>query len=141
MEAHEQNNALWAQTQPPPGVLPAPLSEVAESQGRLVAPACPCGGVPSLVPVVMVQEAAQDDATIAFLLSQTLLAKEMEVLEPDLASKEQRLVEEIERDRSSAERPSRDSRVEVAAAWWVLTKLALRKRKTKKKKEGGGEDG
>ena len=80
---------------------PAPLSEVAGPQDRLVAPACPCGAVSSLVPVVMVQEAANDDATIFFLLSQTLTAqqraaeereaKEVEELECDLVSKEQRL--------------------------------------------------
>ena len=65
-------------------------------------------GVPSLSPVVMVQEAAHDDATIAFLLSQSLLAQQraeeeareaQEVVEADLASKEQRLLEELERHR------------------------------------------
>ena len=51
-------------------------------------------GVPPQSPVVMVQEAAHDDATIAFLLSQSLLAQqraeeeakeaqEVEVLEAD----------------------------------------------------------
>ena len=58
--------------------------------------ACPRSEAPLLSPVVMVQEAAHDDATIAFLLSQTLLAekeaKEEEELVADLASKEQRLL-------------------------------------------------
>ena len=59
--------------------------------------ACPRSEAPLLSPVVMVQEAAHDDATIAFLLSQTLLA-EKEAKEgggelvADLASKEQRLL-------------------------------------------------
>ena len=91
----------------------------------------------------MVQEAAHDDATIAFLLSQTLMAqqraeeeaKEVEVLEADLGSKEQRLLEEIERLRTSADRGARGSHVEVAAAWWLKAKLAWRKRQRKKKEE------
>ena len=81
---------------------------VKDRQGRLGAPACPCGGVPPPVPVVMVQEAAHDDATIAFLLSQTLLAereakeaKEVEETVADLARKEPTLLEELERHRVS----------------------------------------
>ena len=84
------------QKPPLPGMRPAPLSEVAGPLGRLVAPACPSGGVPALVPVVMVQEAAHDDATVSYLLSQTLLAeqeaKEVEELEAKLADREHRLL-------------------------------------------------
>ena len=76
MGEDEKNDALRRPEPPPRGVRPAPLSEVARLQGRWVAPACPCGGVPSLVPVVMVQEAAHDDATVSFLLSQTLSAEQ-----------------------------------------------------------------
>ena len=101
------------QTQPSPGMRPAPLLEVAGPQGGLGAPAYPCGGVPSLVPVIMVQEAAHDDATIAFLLSQTLLA-EKEAKEADLARKEQKGAREAPGHRVPF---LFNSRVEVAAAW------------------------
>ena len=71
-------------------------TEVAGPQGRLVVPACPFGGVPALVPVVMVQKVAHDDATVSHLLSQTLLAeqeaKEVEELEAKLADREQQLL-------------------------------------------------
>ena len=72
---------------------PAPLSEFAGPQGGLVAPSCPCGGVLSLVPVVIVQEAADDDTTIVFLLERALAEKQMEEevkeLEVQVATKEQ----------------------------------------------------
>ena len=73
-------DALQGLSAPLPGTRPAPLLEVAGLQGRLVVPACPCGGVPSLVSVVMVQEAAHDDASVSYLFSRTLLAKEVEEL-------------------------------------------------------------
>ena len=86
----------------------------------------------SLSPVVMVQEAANDDATIAFLLSQALSAekevKEVEELVADLARKERRLREELEMLRTSPARGARGSPVEVAAAWWSTAKTALVKR-------------
>ena len=95
-------------------------------------PACPSGGVPSLVAVVMVQEAAHDDATVAFLVSQTLLAekeaKEVEELVADLAKREPKLLEELEWHRASFKRGDPGSRVEVAAAWWWLAKTVLVKR-------------
>ena len=66
-----------------PGMRPALLSEVAGTLGRSVVPACPFGG-------------AHDDATVSYLLSQTLLAeqeaKEVEELEAKLADREHRLL-------------------------------------------------
>ena len=53
-EVREVYEVLREQKPPLPGMRPAPLSEVAGPLGRLVAPACPSGGVPALVPVVMV---------------------------------------------------------------------------------------
>ena len=81
----------------------------------------------------MVQEAAHDLVTVSHLLSQTLLAKqraeeearearEVEELEADLASKEQQLLDEVERHQTSLTRSSRGSRVKVAA---LTAKLAL----------------
>ena len=121
-EVHEVYEVLREQKRPPPGERPAPLFEVAGPLGRLDVPACPSSGVPSLVAVVMVQEAVHDDATVAFLVSQTMLAekdaKEVEELVADLAKREQKLMEEMERDRASRKRGDPASRVEVAAAWW-----------------------
>ena len=59
----EVYEVLREQKPPLLGMRPALLSEVAGPLGRLVALACPSGGVPALVPVVMVQVAAHDDAT------------------------------------------------------------------------------
>ena len=62
--------------------------------------ACPCSRVPHLTPVVMVQEAAHDDATISFLLEHILAEKqyeeEVKVLEVQLATREQRLIRLVE---------------------------------------------
>ena len=81
---------------------------------------------------VLREEAAHDDATVAFLVSQTLLAekeaKEVEELVADLAKREQKLLEELERHRASFKRGDPGSRVEVAAAWWWLAKTAFMKR-------------
>ena len=57
-EVHDEYTAPRGRKPPLWEMRPAPLSEVAGPQGRLVVPACPCGGVLALVPVVMVQEAA-----------------------------------------------------------------------------------
>ena len=48
-EVHEVYEVLREQKRPPPGERPAPLFEVAGPLGRLDVPACPSGGVPSLV--------------------------------------------------------------------------------------------
>ena len=104
VEAVGVHVALRGQEHPPPGERPAPLCEVAGPQGGLVATAVPCGGVPSLAPVVMVQEAAHDDATVAFLLAQALVAeqeaeekareaKELERIQEELAKRERVLLD------------------------------------------------
>ena len=133
-EVREVYDAFEGQKRPPPGERPAPLFEVSGPLGRLDVPACPSCGVPSLVAVVMVQEAVHDDATVAFLVSQTMLAekeaKEVEELVADLDKREQQLLEEIESYRASYKRGAPASRVEVAAAWWWRSKTALAKRAT-----------
>ena len=67
-------------------------------------------------------------------------AKEAEELEANLAAREQQLLEEVERPRTSLVRDTRGSPVEVAAAWWSLAKLASKrkaKRRKKKLPQGG----
>ena len=106
-----------------------PLCEVSGPQGGLVATAVPCGGVPSLAPVVMVQEAAHDDATVAFLLAQALVAeqeaeekareaKELERFQEELAKRERVLLDEVESRRGSSD----FSPLEYAAIRWAVYK-------------------
>ena len=91
-----------------------------------------------------------DQATVQFLLQQSLLARaeeeekareeaEVKELEDDVALKEGRLLVVLERDRTEAVRISRDtwaslSSVEQAAVHWFLAKEKVKKRKEKRKK-------
>ena len=129
---------LREQKPPLPGMRPAPLSEVAGPLGRLVAPACPSGGVPALVPVVMVQEAAHDDATVSYLLSQTLLAeqeaKEVEELEAKLADREHRLMTSIRELRGRYDLRDQFTRLETQVIGWAGIKWEVEKKKEKKRK-------
>ena len=54
--------------------------------------------------------------------------EEVEKLLADLDKREQKLLEEIERHRTTRESGAPGSRVEVAAAWWWVSKTALAKR-------------
>ena len=83
VEVHEQINVPRGLTQPPPGAVP-PAGVV---EGLL------------LVSVVMVQEVAHDDATMAFFLGHSLAEKQCEEeveLEVQLVTKEQRVVMLVE---------------------------------------------
>ena len=72
------------------GTRPERLADARGLQGRLERAACPRFGAPLLHPVVTVQEAAHDDKTVAFLLTQSLRQRqaakrrEEEVVEDDL---------------------------------------------------------
>ena len=58
---------------------PERLVDARGPQGRLERAACPRSEAPFLSPVVMVQEAAHDDSTVAFLLTQSLRQRQEEV--------------------------------------------------------------
>ena len=76
VEAHEQYYAPRGQEQPPPGVRPAPLPEVAEPQAAVTV-----GYVAAVAPslaVVRVLDLVHDGATVQFLLQQSLLARAQE---------------------------------------------------------------
>ena len=137
-EVREVYEVLREQKPPLPGMRPAPLSEVAGPLGRLVAPACPSGGVPALVPVVMVQEAAHDDATVSYLLSQTLLAeqeaKEVEELEAKLADREHRLMTSIRELRGRYDPRDQFTRLETQVIGWAGIKWEVEKEKKRKRK-------
>ena len=79
-----------------------------------------------------------DSSALSFLLSQSLLAeqeaKEAEELEANLVAREQQLLEEVERLRTSPVRGARGSPVEVDAAWW-FAKLASKKKKAKRRRK------
>ena len=103
---NETHAAPRGQITPPPGERPAPLAEVAAPQGSIVA-RCPVDGGPTLTVPVLAGSAAEavDSSALSFLLSQSLLAeqeaKEAEELEANLADREQKLLEEVERLRTS----------------------------------------
>ena len=132
---NEMHAALRGQITPPPGERPAPLAEVAAPQGSTVA-RCLVDGGPTLTVPVLAGRAAEavDSSAVSFLLSQSLLA-EQEEFEANLASREQKLLEEVERLRTSPTRGARGSPVEAAAAWWSLAKLASEKKKSKRKRK------
>ena len=102
---------------------------------------CPVDGGPTPTVQVLAGRATElvDSSALSFLLSQSLLAEqeaeEAEELEANMAAREQQLLEEVERLRTSPERRARGSAVEVAAAWWSLGKLALRKKKAKRRRK------
>ena len=124
-EVREVNDALEGQKRPPPGVRPAPLSEVSGPQAAVTV-----GYVAAGVPLLSAE--AIDESTLSFLLSENLARvkekEEVEKLFADLDKREQKLLVEIERHRTTRERGAPGSRVEVAAAWWWVSKTALAKR-------------
>ena len=76
VEVHEQYYAPRGQEQPPLGVRPAPLPEVAGPQAAVTV-----GYVAAVAPslaVVLVSDKMHDDAAVQFLLQQSLLARAQE---------------------------------------------------------------
>ena len=87
-EVRELNDALEGQKRPPPGVRPAPLPEVAGPQVAVTV-----GYVAAVAPslaVVRELDLLHDDATVQFLLQQSLLARAQE--------EEARELEEVKED-------------------------------------------
>ena len=115
-EVREVNDALEGQKRPPPGVRPAPLSEVAGPQAAVtvgyVAAGVPLLGAPSMASP---SAEAIDESTLSFLLAENLARvkekEEVEELVADLDRKEQKLLEELVRYRASFKRGDRGSRV------------------------------
>ena len=93
VEAHEQYYAPRGQEQPPPGVRPAPLPEVAGPQAAVTV-----GYVAAVAPslaVVLVSDMMHDDATVQFLLQQSLLARAQEEEEAREQEEVKRLEEAV----------------------------------------------
>ena len=141
VEAHEQYYAPRRQEQPPPGVRPAPLSEVAGPQAAVTV-GYVAAVAPSL-PVVLVADLLHDDATVQFLLQQSLLARaqeeeeareleEVKRMEEVVVTKMQRLEAEV---RMYAGRDlSQLSDLEKAAVFLVARSDALRRRRERRRK-------
>ena len=85
-----------------------------------------------LVSVVMVQEVAHDDATVAFFLGHSLAEKqceeEVKELEVQLVTKEQRLVRLVELLGRGPEARAQLSRLELGVIGSVMTKWEVRGR-------------
>ena len=133
-EVREVHDVLREQKPPLPGMRPAPLSEVAGPLGRLVVPAF--GGVPALVPVVMVQEAAHDDATVSYLFSQLAdqEAKKVEEFEAKLADREQRLLMSCGELRGRFDLRDQFTRLLTQVIGWAGIKWEIDNNKGKKRK-------
>ena len=108
-EVREVNDALEGQKRPPPGVRPAPLSEVAGPQAAVtvgyVAAGVPLLGAPSMASP---SAEAIDESTLSFLLGENLARvkekEEVEELVADLDRMEQKLLVELVRYRASFKR-------------------------------------
>ena len=140
---HEENDGLRAQKRPLPGTWPAPLPEVAGPQAAVTVGYL-AAGAPSLA-VVLVSDMMHDDATVQFLLQQSLLARaraeEAEVvkqLEVVLAEAEDKLFVALEEFRVSPSRPSWNSlspALKAAVQWHVaVDRVRKRKRKGRRRK-------
>ena len=154
-EVREVIDALEGQKRPPPRERPAPLPEVAGPQAAVTV-GYVAAEAPSLVVTPVAEHDGLVDATIQYLLQQSLLAraeeevvaKEQAALDQlvgDLAVKEGQLLAELRRDRDDVVRVTREtwsslSRVERTAVVWFVAKERVTKWKDKKEKgeRGGG---
>ena len=141
----EQHDGLRGQTTPPPGTRPG----VPQDPGPPVVGAVTVGYVaapgPLLAPPVLAGDDGLDESALAFLVQQTLLAREKEEAEAveaaelaelaaNLARTEERIVEEIDRLRVLRDRS------DLTQLWnrccrWYLQRAAVKKLKEKRKKK------
>ena len=144
-EVREVYDALEGQKRPPPGMRPAPLPEVAGPQAAVTV-GYVAAGAPSLAEVP-VSDMMHDDATVQFLLQQSLLARaqeeeeareeaEVKVMEEKV---DKIMVQLAERVREVARRDGFHlslnlSNLERTACTFVAHSEALRKKKEKRKK-------
>ena len=131
VEAEVVYDAPRGQEQPPPGMRPGSLSDPGPPQQVAATVGYVAAGAPRLTPVVLVQDAALDDKTVAWLLERSLAEQQREEeeaveaavlaeLEEKVAVAEGRLLVELQRERAGGSRISRQtcatlSRVEQLA--------------------------
>ena len=140
-EVRELNDALEGQKRPPPRVRPAPLPEVAGPQAAVTV-----GYVAAVAPslaVVRELDLLHDDATVQFLLQQSLLARaqeeeeareleEVKRMEEAVVPKMQRLEAEVQM--YAGQDLSQLSDLERAAVFLVARSDALRRRRERWRK-------
>ena len=144
----EEHAGLRAQNTPPPGSRPGVLKDPGPPWVEAVTVGYVAAGAPSLVVASVAAHDGLDDATVQFLLQQSLLAvaaeeeearerEEVKVLQEKVKEKERRIVEEIDRLRGLGEN-DRSPLLTRTCAWYVarrdlLAKLEKKKRKRKKR--------
>ena len=140
-EVRELNDALEGQKRPPPGVRPAPLPEVAGPQAAVTV-----GYVAAVAPslaVVRELDLLHDDATVQFLLQQSMLARaqeeeeareleEVKRMEEAVVTKMQRLEAEVRM--YAGQDLSQLSDLKRAAVTLVARSDALRRRRERRRK-------
>ena len=139
VEAHDPRG----QEQLPPGVRPAPLPEVAGPQAAVTV-GYVAAGAPSLA-VVLVSDMLHDDATVQFLLQQSLLARSQEEEEAREQEEDKRQEEavvtrmlrlEAEVMKYAGRDRSQLSDLEKAAVTLVAHSDALRRRRERRRSRG-----
>ena len=144
----EEHAGLRAQNIPPPGSRPGVLKDPGPPWVEAVTVGYVAAGAPSLVVASVAAHDGLDDATVQFLLQQSLLAvaaeeeearerEEVKVLQEKVKEKERRIVEEIDRLRGLGEN-DRSPLLTRTCAWYVarrdlLAKMEKKKRKRKKR--------
>ena len=144
----EEHAGLRAQNTPPPGSWPGVLKDPGPPWVEAVTVGYVAAGAPSLVVAPVAAHDELDNATVQFLLQQSLLARAQEeeeareleevmLLEEKVKEKERRIVEEIDRLRGLGEN-DRSPLLIRTCAWYVarrdlLAKMEETKRKRKKR--------
>ena len=144
----EEHAGLRAQNTPPPGSRPGVLTDPGPSWVEAVTVGYVAAGAPSLVVAPVAAHDGLDDATVQFLLQQSLLARaqeeeearereEVELLEEKVKEKvkekERRIVEEIDRLRSLGEN-DRSPLLFRTCGWYVARRNLLAKKEKMKRK-------
>ena len=127
---------------------PERLSDVRGPQEGLERAAGPRSGAPHLSPVVMVQEAAHDDKTVAFLLAQPLLERQKQEVAEKRREEEAKEVEE-EKAKAAVKEEAKMRKLndkvrldqpltkEEWTAWYLWNRLppSVKRRKRKKRRK------
>ena len=144
----EEHAGLRAQNTPPPGSRPGVLKDPGPPWVEAVTVGYVAAGAPSLVVASVAAHDGLDDATVQFLLQQSLLAvaaeeeearerEEVKVLQEKVKEKERRIVEEIDRLRGLGENDRSPLLTRTCAGYVarrdLLAKMEKKKRKRKKR--------
>ena len=141
----EQHDGLRAQTTPPPGTRPGvPLDPGPPVVGAVTVGYVAAPG-PLLAPPVLAGGDGLDESALAFLVQQTLLARDKEEaeaveaaelaeLEAKLARAEERIVEEIDRLKGVRDRSDLAQLLNRCCGWY-LRQDAVKKMKAKRKRK------